>query len=97
MDTDMKILVQKFGGTSVATLESMKHVREKVLAGLKRGNKIIAVLSARAGETNKLLALADQWSLTPDRAECDALVATGEQVSVSLFTCLLYTSDAADD
>lgn len=85
----MKILVQKFGGTSVATLESMKMVRGKVMDGLQRGNKVIAVLSARAGETNRLLALADEWSPAPDRAECDVLVSTGEQVSISLFTMLL--------
>lgn len=88
-DGQMKILVQKFGGTSVATLESMKMVREKVLDGIRRGYKVIAVLSARAGDTNSLLALAEQWSPVPDRAECDVLVATGEQVSVSLFTMLL--------
>ena len=82
----MKILVQKFGGTSVAKLECMKQVREKVLAGLAQGYKVIAVLSARAGDTNKLLALADEWSSTPDRAEADSLVSTGEQVSISLFT-----------
>ena len=46
MDTGMKILVQKFGGTSVAKLECMKQVREKVLAGLAQGYKVIAVLSA---------------------------------------------------
>lgn len=85
----MKILVQKFGGTSVATLESMKMVREKVREGLARSDKVIAVLSARAGETNNLLALADSWSPVPDKAECDAMVSTGEQVSVSLFTMLL--------
>lgn len=85
----MKILVQKFGGTSVANLENMKLVREKVLGGLSRYDKVLAVLSARAGDTNKLLALADSWSPTPDRAECDVLVSTGEQVSISLFTMLL--------
>ena len=85
----MKILVQKFGGTSVANLECMKKVREKVLAGLGRGYKMVVILSARAGETNKLLALADEWSKTPDPAEADTLVATGEQVSVALFTMLM--------
>ena len=85
----MKILVQKFGGTSVADLECMKKVREKVLAGLARGNKMVVVLSARSGETNRLLALADEWSNTPDKAECDVLVSTGEQVSIALFTMLL--------
>lgn len=85
----MKILVQKFGGTSVATLESMKMVRSKVMNGLKRGYKVIAVLSARAGDTNRLLGLADEWSPAPDKAESDVLVSTGEQVSISLFTMLL--------
>lgn len=85
----MKIIVQKFGGTSVATRESMLQVLEKVRAGLAKYGKVIAVLSARAGDTNSLLALADSFSLAPDKAECDNLVATGEQVSVSLFTMLL--------
>ncbi len=85
----MKILVQKFGGTSVANLECMKKVREKVIAGLENGYKMVIILSARAGDTNKLLALADEWSATPDPAECDALVATGEQVSITLFSMLL--------
>lgn len=88
----MDVLVQKFGGTSVATLESMNRVKEKVLDGLSRYGKVIAVLSARAGETNALLALADSWSPAPDKAECDSLVSTGEQVSVSLFTMLLKDS-----
>lgn len=88
----MNILVQKFGGTSVATLENMKMVRDKVKAGLARSGKVVAVLSARAGETNSLLALADAWSPAPDKAECDALVSTGEQVSVSLFAMLLKDS-----
>lgn len=85
----MKILVQKFGGTSVATLENMKLVMEKVKDGLRRYDKVVAVLSARAGDTNSLLALADSWSPEPDKAECDVLVSTGEQVSVSLFSMLL--------
>ena len=85
----MKILVQKFGGTSVADLERQKQVREKVLAALGRGYKMVVVLSARAGETNRLLALADEWSKTPDLAERDSLVSIGEQVSVTLFAMLL--------
>lgn len=85
----MKILVQKFGGTSVANLENMKKAAKKVQAALAAGNKVIAVLSARAGDTNSLLALAGEYSPNPDKAECDALVATGEQVSVALFSMLL--------
>lgn len=85
----MKILVQKFGGTSVANLECMKKVRGKVMAGLEKGYKMVVVLSARSGETNRLLALADEWSATPDLAECDSLVSTGEQASIALFSMLL--------
>ncbi|MBQ9406188.1 MAG: aspartate kinase [Desulfovibrio sp.] len=85
----MKILVQKFGGTSVAGLDCMKKVREKVQDALADGYKVLAVLSARAGDTNKLLSLADQWSGHPDCMEVDALVSTGEQVSITLFTMLL--------
>lgn len=85
----MRILVQKFGGSSVATRDRMLQVREKVLAGLNQGYKMLVVLSARAGDTNKLLALASEWSETPDPAECDSMVSTGEQVSIALFTMLL--------
>ena len=85
----MKILVQKFGGTSVADLECQKKVLAKVKKGLDNGYKVVAVLSARHGDTNNLLALAREWSAQPDPAECDSLVSTGEQVSISLFTMLL--------
>jgi aspartate kinase len=85
----MRILVQKFGGSSVAGLDCMKEVMDKVKSGLDEGFKVIVVLSAMAGETNRLLALADEWSKEPDLAEVDALVTTGEQVSISLFSILL--------
>ena len=85
----MRILVQKFGGSSVADRDRMLRVREKVRTGLSQGYKMLVVLSARSGDTNKLLALADEWSKTPDPAECDSLVSTGEQVSIALFTMLL--------
>ena len=65
----MKILVQKFGGTSVANLDCMKHVLQKVMEARTKGYKVIAVLSARSGDTNKLLALAGTYSPTPDSAE----------------------------
>ncbi len=85
----MRILVQKFGGSSVADLARMRKVEAKVKAGLNKGYKMLVVLSARAGDTNRLLALAGEWSPDPDPAECDSLVATGEQVSTALFTMLL--------
>lgn len=85
----MRILVQKFGGSSVRDLACMKRVMEKVRKGLDEGYKMVVVLSARAGDTNRLLALADEWSSSPDPAECDSLLATGEQVSTALFAMLL--------
>ncbi len=88
----MRIMVQKFGGTSVATLERMQHVQAKVQKGLDQGCKMLVVLSARSGETNALLALAQEWSETPDPAELDSLVSTGEQVSTALFAMLLKDS-----
>ena len=85
----MRILVQKFGGTSVKDLACMKQVREKVKKGMAEGYKMVVILSARAGETNRLLALCNEYSPNPDPAECDSLVSTGEQVSVALFSMLL--------
>ncbi|WP_320175543.1 aspartate kinase [Maridesulfovibrio sp.] len=85
----MNIVVQKFGGTSVRNLECMKQVLEKVMVPYEKGNKVIVVLSAMAGETNRLIDLAYEWSEKPDLAEMDSLVSTGEQVSVALFAMLL--------
>lgn len=88
----MKILVQKFGGSSVADLECMKKVRIKVQGALSEGFKVVVVLSARSGQTNKLVEMAHQWSDEPDLAEYDALLATGEQESIALFAMLLRGS-----
>lgn len=88
----MRIMVQKFGGTSVATRERQSQVLEKVKRGLAGGCKMLVVLSARAGDTNNLLALSYEWSADPCLAEQDVLVSTGEQVSCALFAMLLNDS-----
>ncbi|MCJ2163742.1 MULTISPECIES: aspartate kinase [unclassified Pseudodesulfovibrio] len=85
----MNIVVQKFGGTSVRNLECQRQVMQKVLRPYREGNKVIVVLSAMSGETNRLLSLAHEWSENPDLAECDSLVSTGEQISCALFSMLL--------
>ncbi|WP_028574224.1 aspartate kinase [Desulfonatronovibrio hydrogenovorans] len=85
----MRILVQKFGGTSVADLECMHKVREKVLKALDNGYKVVVVLSAMSGVTNRLLDMAHSWSKSPDPCEMDVLLATGEQTSVALFSMIL--------
>ncbi len=82
------IVVQKFGGTSVRNLECMRQVLNNVRRPLANGDKVIVVLSAMAGETNRLIALARQWSDHPDPAEMDSLVSTGEQISVALFSMM---------
>ncbi len=88
----MAIVVQKFGGSSVANYECMKRVREQVTQRLGEGYKVVVVLSAMSGETDRLLNLAREFSEDPDPAETDVLLATGEQTSVSLFTMMLLDS-----
>ena len=88
----MRILVQKFGGTSVADIDRLKMVRGKVKAALDQGYKVVVVLSAKSGKTNKLLDLSTRWAAEPDLAEVDSLLSTGEQASVALFSMLLKDS-----
>jgi aspartate kinase len=85
----MALLVQKYGGTSVASVDRIKHVAEKVCAARRAGNDIVVVVSAMAGETNRLISLAQQISEIPDEREKDVLLASGEQVSVALLSLAL--------
>lgn len=85
----MNILVQKFGGTSVADRSCMLQVQQKVVSAMQKGYKVVVVLSARAGRTNSLLDLSATYSPSPNLAEQDVLIATGEQESVALFSMLL--------
>jgi aspartate kinase len=80
----LALVVQKFGGTSVANLERMRNVAERALRTQREGNQVVLIVSAMAGETNRLLALAHQISPTPDMREMDSLASTGEQVSAAL-------------
>ncbi|HME61055.1 MAG TPA: aspartate kinase [Candidatus Binatia bacterium] len=85
----MSLLVQKYGGTSVASIDRIKQVAAKVLAARRAGHDLVVVVSAMAGETNRLIALAQQISDLPDDREKDVLLASGEQVSVALLTLAL--------
>ena len=76
----MALIVQKFGGTSVATTERIKNVAKRIARWKARGNDIIVVPSAMSGETNRLIALAKEISPKPDPRELDVIAATGEQV-----------------
>jgi aspartate kinase len=85
----MALLVQKYGGTSVATIDRIKHVAAKIGAARRAGNDLVVVVSAMAGETNRLLDLAHEISEMPDEREKDVLLASGEQVSVALLSLAL--------
>jgi aspartate kinase len=85
----MSLLVQKYGGSSVATIERIKHVAEKVWAAKRAGHDLVVVVSAMAGETNRLLGLAHEISEMPDEREKDVLLASGEQVSIALLSLAL--------
>ena len=78
--------MQKYGGTSLGTVERIKHVAGKIAAAQQAGHELVIVVSAMTGETNRLLTLAHQVSETPDERERDVLLASGEQVSASLLT-----------
>ena len=85
----MSLLVQKYGGTSVGSIERIKRVAAKVAAAKKSGRDVVVVVSAMAGETNRLLGLANELAEIPDEREKDVLLASGEQVSVALLTLAL--------
>ncbi|MFQ5541519.1 MAG: aspartate kinase [Candidatus Binatia bacterium] len=80
----MALIVQKYGGTSLSTLEHIKNVARRVVAAKDGGHEVIAVVSAMSGETSRLLALLRQVSDAPDERERDVLLASGEQVSAAL-------------
>ena len=85
----MPIIVQKYGGTSVANPDRIANVANRVTKGWRDGNKMVVVLSAMSGETDRLITLAKELSEDPDPRELDVLLATGEQVTVSLFSMFL--------
>jgi aspartate kinase len=81
----MALLVQKYGGTSVGDIEKIKKVAERVIESCESGNRVIVTLSAMAGQTDALIRLSKEITETPEPRELDVLMATGEQISVSLF------------
>ena len=86
----MALIVQKYGGTSVGSIERIEAVADRVAKHHAAGDQLIVVVSAMSGETNRLLGLADEISNTPDPRELDMLVSTGEQVSMALLAMSLH-------
>jgi len=85
----MSLIVQKYGGTSVGTIEKIGKVADKVAARAKSGDKVVVAVSAMSGETNRLIALAKEISAKPHAREMDVIISTGEQVTIALLTMAL--------
>jgi len=89
----MALIVQKYGGTSVASVERIKNVARRVAGWKSRGHQLVVVVSAMAGETNRLIALAKELQAHPDPRELDVMVSTGEQVTIALLSMALMELD----
>jgi len=78
------LVVQKFGGTSVGSIDRIRNVARRAIAAQKKGDDIVVIVSAMSGETNRLLGLAHEMVGVPDAREMDVIAATGEQVAAAL-------------
>jgi aspartate kinase len=85
----MALVVQKYGGTSVGDIEKIKHVATRIKKTHDEGNDVVVVVSAMAGETNRLVELCRQTMNQPDPREYDVVVSTGEQVTIGLLSMAL--------
>ena len=85
----MALIVQKFGGTSVGTVERIQEVAKKLIKHQQQGDDLVVVLSAMSGETNRLIALANELNEQPKGRELDVLLSTGEQVTIALLCMAL--------
>jgi aspartate kinase len=85
----MALVVQKYGGTSVANIDRIKNVAQRVAGTFDQGNDVVVILSAMAGVTDQLLELAGRASAEPDKREMDVLLATGEQTTAALLSMIL--------
>ncbi len=87
----MALVGQKYGGTSMGSIERIRNVARRVAKTYDDGNDLVVIVSAMAGETNKLVALANEMCEFPSEREYDVMVATGEQVSIALLAMCLQS------
>lgn len=87
----MALVVQKYGGTSVGTVERIRNVARRVAKTYDEGNDVVVIVSAMAGETNRLVALTQEVCETPNEREYDVVVSTGEQVTIGLLAMTLQS------
>ena len=85
----MALIVHKYGGTSMGSVERIRNVAQRVAKWHQAGHQLVVVPSAMSGETNRLIALATQLQPQPDPRELDMIASTGEQVSVGLLAMAL--------
>ena len=85
----MALIVQKYGGTSVGTIERIRSVGDRIERAHKDGHRVVGVLSAMSGETDRLLRLAHEITPLPDDRELDMLLSTGERVTIALLAMAL--------
>lgn len=85
----MALIVQKYGGTSVGNVERIQSVANKVAKAVEAGDQVVVTVSAMSGETNRLIALAEEMQEQPDKREMDTLLSTGEQVTIALLSMAL--------
>jgi len=83
------LIVQKYGGTSIGSIERIKNVARRIVKFQSLGHQLVVVVSAMSGETNRLLALAKETQNNPNARELDVIVSTGEQVSIALLSMAL--------
>jgi aspartate kinase len=86
----MALIVQKYGGTSVGTTDRIKLIAEKIKKSCSSGDKLVVVVSAMSGETNRLVSLSDAINKNPSPREMDVLLSTGEQVTIALLSMALH-------
>jgi len=89
------LIVQKYGGTSVGSLERIAHVAENVRATQEAGNQVVVVVSAMSGETDRLMEMANAIDSNPPPRELDVLLSTGEQVTIALLSMMLEQKSCA--
>ena len=85
----MGLIVQKFGGTSVGSVEKIENVASRVIEEKERGNDVVVVVSAMGKTTDQLVKMAEDISENPSKREMDMLLTTGEQITISLLTMAL--------
>ena len=85
----MALIVQKYGGTSVGNVERIQNVANKIAKAVEAGDQVVVTVSAMSGETNRLIALAEEMQDQPNKREMDTLLSTGEQVTIALLSMAL--------